>query len=202
MATDAEERDEPTPAALAARLPHADLPAVHHPTLLAWRKARAAAAAAPGCVVLGADTTVVLAGEVLNKPRDAAHAHAMLRQLSGQTHIVYTGLCVIGPAAQLLLDLVATEVEFFALDDPTIAAYVASGDPLDKAGSYGLQGPGGEFVRAVRGSYTNVVGLPLDATHRLLNAAGVHALHDPAATYERWLQSQGKEPPPCPPTLP
>jgi len=201
IATDAEDRDEPAPAPILARLEPLPIPAGNHPALLAWRKADAAARLAPGRLVLGADTTVALAGAVLNKPRDDAHAAAMLRTLSGKAHTVYTGLCLIGPG-RLDFDLVATEVEFFALDDATIAAYVATGEPRDKAGAYGVQGGGGLLVRAVRGSYTNVVGLPLGAAHRLLSAAGVAGLHDPAATYERWLHSQGKEPAPCPPTLP
>lgn len=201
IATDAEEGEAPAPAAILGRLPDLPIPAANHPTLLAWRKAAAAAELAPGRVVLGADTTVALGGEVLNKPRDAAHAQAMLRRLSGQRHTVYTGLCLLAPG-QALLEIVATEVEFHPLDDATIAAYVATGEPLDKAGAYGVQGRGGELVRAVRGSYTNVVGLPLVAAHRMLSSAAVGALNDPAATYERWLRSQGKEPLPCPPTLP
>jgi septum formation protein len=201
IATDAEEGDEPAPATILARLPALPIPAANHPTLLAWRKAAAAAALAPGRVVLGADTTVALGGEVLNKPRDAADAHAMLRRLAGRRHTVYTGLCLLAPA-HTMLEIVATEVEFFALDDATIAAYVATGEPLDKAGAYGVQGRGGELVREVRGSYTNVVGLPLVAAHHMLSSAAVGGLSDPAITYERWLRSQGKEPLPCPPTLP
>lgn len=201
IATDAEEGEAPAPADILGRLPDLPIPAANHPALLAWRKAAAAAELAPGRAVLGADTTVALDGEVLNKPRDAAEAGRMLRRLSGRRHTVYTGLCLIA-AGEALLDLVASQVEFLPLDDATIAAYVASGEPLDKAGAYGVQGRGGAFVRAVRGSYTNVVGLPLVATHRLLSGAGVAGLRDPAATYERWLRSQGKEPLPCPPTLP
>lgn len=201
IATDAEEREQPTPPAVAAALPPLDLPPGGHPTLLAWRKASDAAARAAGAVVLGADTVVVLGREVLNKPEDADHATAMLAALSGRAHTVYTGLCVLrGPA--IWLDVVAAEVEFHALDAATIAAYVATGEPLDKAGAYGVQGRGGALVREVRGSYTAVVGLPLPATHQLLGRAGILGLGDPAATYRRWLQSQGKEPLPWPPTQP
>jgi septum formation protein len=201
LATDAEERDTPTPPEVAAALPRLPIAPAGHPTLLAWRKAAAAAALAPGAVVLGADTVVALGAEVLNKPADPAHARAMLRALAGRTHTVYTGLCVLRAGA-IWLDAVAAEVEFRPLADDEIAAYVATGEPMDKAGAYGVQGRGGALVRAVRGSYTAVVGLPLPAAHRLLGAAGVAGLADPAATYERWLHSQGKEPPPCPPTLP
>jgi septum formation protein len=201
IATDAEERDSPTPAAVAAALPALELPPGANPALLAWRKAHAAAALAPHAVVLGADTVVVLGGEVLNKPRDEAHARAMLAALAGTTHTVYTGLCVLRRGA-LWLDAVGAEVVFRELGADEIAAYVASGEPMDKAGAYGVQGRGGALVREVRGSYTTVVGLPLPAAHRLLSAAGVAGLADPAETYRRWLHGQGKEPLPCPPTLP
>jgi septum formation protein len=132
-------------------------------------------------------------------------------------HTVYTGLCVIAPGggrpqhlAPTLsdghtccwLDLVASAVEVAPLSAAEIAAYVATGEPLDKAGAYGIQGLGGRLVRAVRGSYTAVVGLPLTQTHALLRAAGLADLDDPERAYLRWLQQQGKEPLPCPPTLP
>ncbi len=160
---------------------------------------------APEAVVIGADTVVALGGDVLNKPADGGEARAMLRRLSGRAHTVYTGLCVLGPRgapAQARLELVAAEVVFRALDEAEIAAYVATGEPLDKAGAYGVQGLGGRLVREVRGSYTAVVGLPLAAAHRLLAAAGISGLADPTTTYRRWLQSQGKDPLPWPPTLP
>jgi septum formation protein len=201
IATDAEEEATAPPAPIAAALPPLPLPAADHPTLLAWRKANAAQAQAPQAVILGADTVVALGAAVLNKPADAAHAQEMLARLSGRIHMVYTGLCVLR-GERLWLDVVAAEVEFHPLSAATIAAYIATGEPFDKAGAYGVQGHGGALVRAVRGSYTAVVGLPLPATHRLLTAAGVAGLHDPAATYQRWLASQGKEPLPCPPSLP
>jgi septum formation protein len=221
-ATTAEERDDPVPPAVRAALPPISFPQPDHPTLLAWRKAGDIARTTAGGWVLGADTTVVLDGEVLNKPRDAAHARAMLSQLAGRTHTVYTGLCVIriqqDPAPdlaatalpptltvagwQIWLDLVSSEVEIAPLSAATIAEYVATGEPLDKAGAYGIQGLGGRLVRSVHGSYTNVVGLPLPHTRRLLAAAGIGGLHQADVAYTRWLESQGKEPLPCPPTLP
>ncbi len=201
IATDAEEQAIVPPPAIAAALPPLPLPPADHPTLLAWRKAHTARAHAPEAVVLGADTVVALHNKVLNKPADAAHAQEMLASLSGRSHMVYTGLCVLR-GEQYWLDVVAAEVEFHPLSAATIEAYIATGEPLDKAGAYGVQGRGGELVRSVRGSYTAVVGLPLPATHRLLTAAGVVGLHDPAVTYQRWLASQGKEPLPCPPSLP
>ncbi|MBK9711426.1 MAG: septum formation protein Maf [Kouleothrix sp.] len=202
IATDAEEQDHPPPLDVIAALPPCPVPTAGHPTLLAWRKADAACAQAPGSVIIGADTIVVLDGDALGKPRSADHARAMLRRLSGRTHTVYTGLAVITPAASLQLDLVASEVLVAPLRETEIDGYVATGEPMDKAGAYGIQGLGGRLVRQVRGSYTCVVGLPLVATHRLLAAAGVGGLTDPADAYVRWLEAQGKEPLPCPPTFP
>ncbi len=227
MVTEAEESDELAPEAVTAALPAASVPLGDHPTLRAWRKAQAVCEEVSDAVVIGADTVVVVDGEALNKPANGAAARAMLRRLAGRTHMVYTGLCVLktierlGAAdegvkggglenrplratepARIWLDLVATEVEFRTLDDAEIADYVATGEPLDKAGAYGVQGLGGRLVRQVRGSYTAVVGFPLVATHSLLSAAGISGLNDPTATYHRWLQSQGKEPLPWPPTLP
>jgi len=111
------------------------------------------------------------------------------------------------PIAQSLipttqLDLVASDVAIAELTDAEIAAYVATGEPMDKAGGYGIQGLGGRLVHSVAGSYTCVVGLPLVAIHRLLSAAGYTQLVDPTEAYVRWLESQGKEPLSCPPTFP
>jgi len=222
IATDGEERDTTPPPAVVAALPPAPLPLAAHPALLAWRKADAACAEAPESVIIGADTIVVLDGDVLGKPRDADHAHELLRRLAGRTHTVYTGLAVLRTeigdrrleigaqdagnlqslSSQLQLDLVASTVTIADLTDAEIAAYVATGEPLDKAGAYGVQGLGGRLVREVVGSYTSVVGLPLVALHRLLATAGVAGLADPTETYRRWLSAQGKEPLPCPPTFP
>jgi septum formation protein len=219
IATSAEEQEIPPPPEVLARLPSAPLPYAFHPTILAWRKAYTACAEVPAGVIIGADTIVVLDGDVLGKPRDPRHARAMLRRLSGQTHTVYTGLAVLrqepgdrrpepgahdrlAPGPDLLLDLVASEVTIARLSDAEIDAYVATGEPLDKAGAYGIQGLGGRLVRQVVGSYTCVVGLPLVALHRLLVAAGVAGLSDPVEAYRRWLSAQGKEPLPCPPTFP
>ena len=94
------------------------------------------------------------------------------------------------------------DTEIADLSDAEIDAYVATGEPMDKAGAYGIQGLGGRLVRAVAGSYTCVVGLPLVAMHRLLSTAGYTQLTDPTKAYLRWLDSQGKEPLSCPPTFP
>jgi septum formation protein len=139
------------------------------------RVAREKARAVPGDLVLGADTAVVLAGEVLGKPADGADAARMLRALSGSSHEVLTAVCLRrGAAPPLELEaVVATEVDFAPLSEAEIAWYVASGEPLDKAGAYALQGAGGVFVRAVRGSVSNVIGLPLSETAALLRRAGL-----------------------------
>ena len=136
---------------------------------LARDKARAGVALARRDLpVLGADTIVIRNGEVLEKPRDAAHAAAMLRQLSGQTHQVMTAVA-LADRRQVLDCLVVTEVTFRVLSEQDIAAYVASGEPMDKAGAYGIQGLGGCFVRKINGSYHAVVGLPLVETDELLS---------------------------------
>ncbi|MDT7073429.1 nucleoside triphosphate pyrophosphatase [Citrobacter amalonaticus] len=136
---------------------------------LAREKALAGVAQTPRDLpVLGADTIVILNGEVLEKPRDAHHAALMLRKLSGQTHQVMTAVALAD--SQYVLDcLVMTEVTFRALTDADIADYIASGEPMDKAGAYGIQGRGGCFVRKINGSYHAVVGLPLVETYELLS---------------------------------
>lgn len=136
---------------------------------LARDKARAGVALAPSDLpVLGADTIVIFNGEVLEKPRDDAHACEMLGRLSGQTHQVMTAVA-LADRTHLLECLVATEVTFRVLSEEDITHYVASGEPRDKAGAYGIQGLGGCFVRKINGSYHAVVGLPLVETWELLN---------------------------------
>jgi len=138
------------------------------------RVAAEKAAAVPGELVLAADTAVVLGHEVLGKPRDGQDAGRMLRALSGRVHRVLTGVCLrqAGPAPEVRHRLVSTEVAFAPLSASQIDWYLATGEPLDKAGAYALQGAGGLFVREVRGSVSNVVGLPLHETAELLRAAG------------------------------
>ncbi|EOU9607858.1 nucleoside triphosphate pyrophosphatase [Cronobacter dublinensis] len=138
-------------------------------TRLARDKARAGVAlAARDLPVLGADTIVVLDGDVLEKPRDASHAAEMLRRLSGQTHQVMTAVA-LADSLRVRVRLVITRVTFRALTAQDIAAYVESGEPMDKAGAYGIQGLGGCFVRSIEGSYHAVVGLPLVETWELLS---------------------------------
>lgn len=138
---------------------------------VAEEKARAVAAD-EGEVVLAADTTVVLGGEIMGKPRDAADAARMLRTLSGERHEVITGICLRRGDA-VARDLASTAVWFTPLGDAEIADYVASGEPMDKAGAYGIQGLASRFIERIDGSYTNVVGLPVALTYRRLREFGV-----------------------------
>lgn len=117
--------------------------------------------------VLTADTTVSLQGEVLGKPGDRNEAVSMLKRLSGTTHEVHTAVAIIFDR-QLETALSSTTVSFAELSDEEINQYVASGDPMDKAGAYGIQGRAGAYVKSLSGSYTGVVGLPLYETDQLL----------------------------------
>lgn len=142
--------------------------ASHYVTRLAREKAQAGVVLAERDLpVLGADTIVVLNNHVLEKPKDKEQAAAMLRQLSGRTHQVMTAVA-LADHAQIIDCQVMTEVTFRVLSEGDIADYVASGEPMDKAGAYGIQGLGGCFVRKINGSYHAVVGLPLVETYELL----------------------------------
>ncbi|BDG01761.1 Maf family protein [Anaeromyxobacter oryzae] len=139
------------------------------------RVAREKARAVAGEIVLAADTAVVLGGEILGKPADAADAARMLGALSGTRHDVLTAVCVrrvSGPLGVELDAVVRSEVRFAMLTPAQVAWYVATGEPLDKAGAYAIQGAGGAFVEAIAGSVSNVVGLPLAETAELLRRAG------------------------------
>ena len=121
--------------------------------------------------VLAADTIVVQDGHILEKPADAAHAVAMLQRLSGRAHEVITGLCLLELSDAGLRErgeAARTEVVFRALSDHDITAYVATGEPMDKAGAYAIQGGAAAFVETYRGSHSNVVGLPLEIVARWL----------------------------------
>ena len=140
---------------------HAGEDAESYVRRLAGAKAVRVASAYPGRAVLGADTTVVVDGEVLGKPRDAAEAASMLRRLSGRNHEVLTGVCLIGRDGHAETAVASTTVEFRPLTPAEIEAYVASGEPMDKAGAYAIQGGAGPFVSRIDGDYDNVVGLPV-----------------------------------------
>lgn len=149
-------------------------PTQHAVVLLALRKARAVTAQAAGAAILAADTVVVIDGMALGKPPGAREAREMLTRLRGRQHEVVTGLAVVEAGARREASTaVVSRVLMASYPDATIEAYVASGSPLDKAGGYAIQDLGGQLVDAVVGSYTNVVGLPLAATRRLLGDFGV-----------------------------
>ncbi len=137
---------------------------------VAREKAAKAAQGAAGKRVLAADTSVVLDDEVLGKPSDAEDAKRMLRRLSGRAHWVFTAVALDGPSRDELL--VETRVHFRELTEGEIAWYVSTGEPLDKAGAYGIQGRAGMFVERIEGSPSNVIGLPLAETVALLERAG------------------------------
>ena len=144
---------------------------------LAREKAEAVPSSA-GELVLAADTAVVLGSEILGKPSDEGDARRMLRALSGRTHFVVTGVHArtsSGPGAGSRSETIAVSsaVRFATLSDERIAWYVATGEPLDKAGAYALQGVGGALVRGIAGSVSNVVGLPLAETLALLGRLGL-----------------------------
>ncbi|MGH8036312.1 MAG: Maf family nucleotide pyrophosphatase [Stenotrophomonas sp.] len=123
----------------------------------------------PHAVVLGSDTEVLLDGEVFGKPLDAADAAAMLRRLSGRTHQVATAVALVAAGREQGV-LVVSEVSFIDLDEAAIAAYVATGEPMGKAGAYAIQGGAERYIRHLAGSYSDVMGLPLQQTEQLLLA--------------------------------
>ena len=148
------------------------------------RVAREKARAVPGDVVLGADTAVVLRGVLLGKPADGDDARRMLHALSGQVHEVLTGVCVrrnSGATGVELDAVVTTSVRFARIGALEIDWYVATGEPLDKAGAYAIQGAGGAFVESVDGSVSSVVGLPVAETAHLLRRAGLPLPWEPGA---------------------
>lgn len=134
----------------------------------------AAVPAAPGTVVLGADTEVVLDDQVFGKPADAAAAAAMLRRLSGRTHEVISAVWAVTAEGQRHA-LCLSRVRFAELDDSAIARYIATGEPFGKAGAYAIQGRGAAFVAHLEGSYSAVMGLPVFETARLLADLGITA---------------------------
>jgi septum formation protein len=130
----------------------------------------------PDALVLGADTTVFIDNHALNKPCDAAEARAMLRRLSGRTHTVFTGLAIRRKRDGLAIDEgVASDVTFKTLDEATIETYLARVHTLDKAGGYAIQEQGDLIVAGYRGSFTNIVGLPIEATKQILTRCGLLA---------------------------
>ncbi len=138
-------------------------------------KARDVAARFPESIIIGADTIVVIDEAILGKPRDTADAARMLRLLSGRTHRVYTGVAVMrGGIEHAAVE--CTEVTFRELSDEMICRYIASGEPMDKAGAYAIQGKGAVLISSISGCYPNVVGLPLYRLSLLLGKLGIEPL--------------------------
>lgn len=144
---------------------------------MAAEKARDVAGLYPGSWIVAADTVVILAGSILGKPKDSMSAVSMLMRLAGQEHQVRTGICL---ACQqdgvMVVQSVCTRVVFRHFSEDVARAYVATGEPLDKAGSYGIQGKGAFLVQEIIGSYSNVVGLPLCELLKMLEEYGVIAV--------------------------
>jgi septum formation protein len=151
-----------------------------HAERLAREKAAVVAATAPDAVTIGADTVVVVDGDILGKPRDSAHAAAMLRRLSGRSHRVITAVAAIwrGETASAVEEVGVT---FRSLTEREITNYVATGEPMDKAGAYGIQGYGATIVARVDGDYFAVMGLALNRLVRLLEGLGLRYEFGPLA---------------------
>jgi septum formation protein len=141
---------------------------------IARNKAREISGRRPADWVLAADTVVVVDGQSLGKPRDAADATTMLERLSGRHHEVITAFVLLDGHGEVFVEqVVTTEVVFRPLDESEIATYVSSGEPFDKAGAYAIQGGAAEFVIALHGSHSNVIGLPMDEVESALRSAGL-----------------------------
>ena len=148
---------------------HVAGPASEVVAILSRRKAQAVAQQVNNGIVIASDTLVSLNSEALGKPEDEADARRMLHVLSGNTHEVFTGVTIIDAAGgKSETRSVRTGVRFRALSDQEIDAYIATGEPMDKAGAYGIQGGAGAFVEALEGSYENVIGFPVDEIREML----------------------------------
>lgn len=159
--------DEPDPAEYVARLAERKAEEVYR------RLTREGGRCAEGSIaVLGADTVVLDEGDIIGKPKDEADAKRILSRLSGKTHTVYTGVAVV-TAEDTRTGTAQTQVTFETLSEEEIDRYIATGEPLDKAGAYGIQGPFGMFVREISGNYFTVIGLPLPMAYQMLKEAGV-----------------------------
>jgi septum formation protein len=145
-----------------------------HATYFAEAKAREVADRHPNKWVLGADTIVIIGQEILGKPADSYEAFSILSRLAGRSHCVITGICLMHPGIEVVeSQWVETKVFMRSLSAGDIEGYIRSGEPMDKAGAYGIQGIGGCLVQRIEGSYSNVVGLPLCETLELLRRHGV-----------------------------
>ena len=143
----------------------------------ATRKAIAVARIYPGRVVLAADTLVAMDGEIMGKPRDLSHARMILRRLSGRTHKVCTAVCIVGAQRRIIFAEIS-HVRFRKLTESAITEYFKVVNPVDKAGAYGAQDAGGNIIAAIRGSVTNVIGLPMERTTEALAQVGIRPLSE------------------------
>ena len=164
-----------------------------HAERLAREKAAVIATGDPEAVTIGSDTIVVVDGQVLGKPRDEAHAHAMLRQLSGRSHAVITGVAAMWHG-RTVSAIETVDVTFRPLSDAEIDAYIATGEPMDKAGAYGIQGYGATIVTRVDGDYFAVMGLAVNRLVRLLESLGLRYAFGPLTA-----RSDDDDPPQPPP---
>lgn len=144
---------------------------------LAYNKAKSISCNKPGSLVIGADTIVYVNGKVLGKPKSKDDAYKMLRELSGKQHEVVTGVALLCENRNIhIKDYESTKVFFKSLSDDEIFSYIDTGEPLDKAGSYGIQGFASAFIERIEGCYFNVVGLPTNKLYTLLGRNGVNLL--------------------------
>lgn len=162
---------EVRPADLDEAYREGETPAEHVERLAGEKASAVAATGSDDVLVVGGDTVVVVDGRVLGKPAEPDEAVRMLLDLAGRAHEVLSGIAIAGPHG-LVSDLARTEVVFRPFDEATARAYVATGEPMDKAGAYGIQGRGAALVEGIRGDWENVVGLPVPTFLRLLERAG------------------------------
>lgn len=140
--------------------------------LLAQRKAMDVFNAHKDCCVVGSDTIVLIDGKIIGKPEDEADAYRILSLLSGRKHTVYTGVCILYDEEEVRFHD-TTHVTFAQLEDEEIYAYIKTGEPMDKAGAYGIQGPGALLVERVEGCYFTVIGMPVPKLYRALKSIGI-----------------------------
>lgn len=128
--------------------------------------------------VLAADTAVVIDNQILNKPKDINHAGSMLKLLSGRQHHVYTGICLARTEKEFKISISKSSIDFAILSQTEISAYCSTGEPLDKAGAYGIQGLAAAFIKNMEGSYSGVMGLPIYETVQLLKNYGINLFNE------------------------
>ncbi|MEK6336246.1 MAG: Maf family protein [Acidobacteriota bacterium] len=155
-----------------SRFAHEDAPT--YVTRVARAKAEEVRLRVPGATIVAADTVVVVDGEILGKPRDDEDARRMLRLLQGRNHEVLTGVTVFnGSTVEPGTAYAVTEVSFADMDEDEVEWYVSSGEPMDKAGAYAIQGLGARFIKGIKGEYSNVVGLPVRLLYELISSGPV-----------------------------